>query len=191
MTRTEILNYLAKTYNLNDYLEVGVQLKSQNYDLINCKRKVGVDPDPKAKADYVMTSDEYFDLILNDQFQGGRTYNLIFLDGLHHADQVEKDFINAQKVLKDGGFIVIHDCNPEYEQYTVVPREKPSGHWHGDVYKFASKLERKVTVHTDCGCLIATADTWITDRQVDWKTFYRDRVKLLNLISIEEFLNIK
>jgi hypothetical protein len=187
ITRTELLNNLAKWYNLNDYLEIGVQDKKQNFDKIICERKVSVDPDIKAKADYVMTSDEYFDLILNDQFHGGRQFDLIFIDGLHHSDQVEKDFINAQKVLKKGGFIVLHDCNPQYEQHTIVPRQKPSGHWNGDVYRFACKLSNKLTIDIDNGCLVATKETQITNKNVHWIEFHFNRVKLLNLIRWYEF----
>jgi len=183
MTRTDLLNYLIQKHNLKSYCELGTQNRAQNFDKIQCADKFCVDIDPNAKADFIGSTDDFFKSL-------NRKFDLYFVDASHIAEDVERDFVNCLKHGTEKVFIVLHDCNPEYEQYTVVPREKPSGHWHGDVYKFASKLERKVTVDTDCGCLIATADTWITDRQVDWKTFYRDRVKLLNLISVEQFKSI-
>ena len=45
-------------------------------------------------------------------------FDLIFIDGLHLANQVQKDIENSLKFIKDEGFIVLHDCNPpsEYHQ---------------------------------------------------------------------------
>src|SRR5690606_29565995 len=142
-----------------------------------------IDPDQKADADCIMTSDKFFEL-----YEGGDKWDLIFIDGLHHADQVEKDFVNAQKVLSSKGFIVIHDCNPQYEQHTIVPRQTPRGHWHGDVYKFASKLVNKVTVDIDCGFAVCTLETGIGLVEVDWPFFHKNRESLLDLISWDEFI---
>ena len=47
-----------------------------------------------------MTSDEFFK---NNKDQ----FDLIFIDGLHHYNQVKKDIINSVEVLKDGGIILM------------------------------------------------------------------------------------
>jgi hypothetical protein len=133
--RTDLLNHLATKYDLKRYLEIGVQVPALNFDKIKCEYKVGVDPDPMAMTTYTMTSDQFF-----KTFAHQHVFDLIFIDGLHTAEQVRKDFENALKILSPKGFIVMHDCNPEKEEHTIVPRPRPTGHWNGDVYKFASCL---------------------------------------------------
>lgn len=193
MKRTDVINKMINKFGYESYLEIGTQDKKQNFDLINCTSKLCVDPDIKAKADYVMTSDEYFDLILNDQFQGGRTFDCIFIDGLHHADQVCKDFNNAVKCLNEGGCIVLHDTSPEFEQYTRVPREKPSGVWNGDVYKFAGSLAftdySYFTVDCDHGvtCVFPHDKTQVELMRIDWKEFNERRTEFLNIIPADGY----
>ena len=131
---TDLLNALIEKYNLKSYLEIGVQNPSNNFDKINVNDKIGVDPDLNLINNediYNGTSDEFF-TISEDKF------DLIFIDGLHHADQVKRDFENSLRCLSDNGFIVIHDCLPINESTTHVPRD--SKVWHGDCYKFALTL---------------------------------------------------
>ena len=52
-----------------------------------------------------MTSDEFFE-------QSRRKFHVIFVDGLHLLDQARRDVDNAEKALRDGGVIVLHDCLP-------------------------------------------------------------------------------
>ena len=185
MTRTDLLNHLATKYGLKTYLEIGTQDKAQNFNHIVCPQKLCVDPDQKADADCIMTSDKFFEL-----YEGGDKWDLIFIDGLHHADQVEKDLINAQKVLSSKGYIILHDTNPQYEQHTIVPRQTPRGHWHGDVYRLAARLQNKVTIDIDCGCTVCTIHTTVSDVQVDWKYFDKNRKELLNLIEWQDFIKL-
>ena len=131
---TQLLNYLIERYGLKSYLEIGVQNPANNFDKINCPYKEGVDPEIKRRGDlFDMTSDKYFEMIPEYRF-----FDLIFIDGLHHADQVKRDFENSLRCLNDNGFIVIHDTLPDEEQYTTVPRQTKK--WFGDVYKFAMTL---------------------------------------------------
>lgn len=188
-TRTDLLNHLAKKHNLNSYLEIGVQVPELNFDRIVCSYKVGVDPDPKARATFVCTSDEFFE-------QNKGTYDLVFIDGLHTAEQVQKDFENALKVLSPNGFIVLHDCNPKKEEHTLVPRPTKTGTWNGDVYKFATRLYMNnfVTVDIDNGCgvfrRIGIGDAFILDRRFDykWSHFEEHGNEDLNLITWENFI---
>ncbi len=124
--RTDILNHLAHNHDLKSYCEIGLQNRASNFNKIKCPAKYCVDPDPAAKADFIGTSDAYF-------AQSNTKFDLFFLDGLHHADQIKKDVINALANLNEGGFIVIHDCLPVHEIHAKVPRE--SKIWNGDVYK--------------------------------------------------------
>jgi len=154
---TDLLNFLAAKYNLHTYLEIGVNVPNNNFDHIRCIRKDGVDPKVGADATHCMTSDEFFES--HDRlFNRARSYDLIFIDGLHEWQQVKKDFDNSLRYLSEKGFIVLHDCNPVKEEYTHVPRDK-RGVWNGDVYKFILSLFtynniNYRTVDFDHGCTV-------------------------------------
>ena len=60
ITHTDIINDFIKKYNFKSYLEIGIHNKEDNFNKIKCENKIGVDPDENAKADYVITSDEFF-----------------------------------------------------------------------------------------------------------------------------------
>ena len=74
-----------------------------------------------------MTSDEFFKRFYD-------TYDLIFIDGLHIAEQVERDIDNALKHLNPGGTIAMHDCNPITEDQQRVP-QNGQRIWTGDAWK--------------------------------------------------------
>jgi hypothetical protein len=200
-TRTDLLNHLAGKYNLQTYLEIGVQVPEINFDKIKCKYKSSVDPDPKANAMYQMTSDKFFTHWIYDG-----TFDLIFIDGLHTAEQVKKDFENALKILSPNGFIVLHDCNPEKEEHTIIPRPSARGHWNGDVYRFAVMLTNRAfaihpayTVDIDNGMTVFSvkeAGYYLADNEeieipvMEWLNFNENRKEALNLITWDEFIAI-
>ena len=74
-------------------------------------------------------------------------FNVIFIDGLHVAEQVERDIKNALKYIKDDGFIVLHDCNPPTEFHASETYDfhlSPSqGYWNGTTWKAFYKLSQK------------------------------------------------
>jgi hypothetical protein len=193
--RTLLLNHLAAKHNLKRYLEIGVQNPIQNFDKIICDYKVSIDPDPEAQATFCMTSDEFFKDALDLEHNGMPPfYDLIFIDGLHTAEQVKKDFENAMHTLSPDGFIMIHDCNPLKEEHTIVPRPTKTGHWNGDVYKFAVCFEESphvFTVDVDNGCMVIQKKDGLRWSKVDfilWDFFDEYRKRLLNLISWDEFI---
>lgn len=126
MMRWDIINKMIDIYGYTSYLEIGVDNRSLNFNKIVCKRKYCVDPNPSAMADYVVTSDKFFET-------NKLMYDIIFIDGLHHEDQVLRDINNASKALNKNGCIVVHDCNPTSEAMQVVPRIQ--GEWTGDVWR--------------------------------------------------------
>jgi SAM-dependent methyltransferase len=203
--RTDLLNHLAEKYKLERYLEIGVQVPELNFDRIKCKYKVGVDPDSDIFSDtgdiYPATSDFFFAEISEDLGFRDKKFDLIFIDGLHIAEQVKKDFENALKILSPNGFIVLHDCNPEKEEHTIVPRPTERGHWNGDVYRFALALAKEDaldvdTVDIDNGCMVisraAGTQVYIVPEPTykPWNEFDKNRKELLNLISWDEFIGI-
>ncbi|HLA53590.1 MAG TPA: class I SAM-dependent methyltransferase [Flavitalea sp.] len=185
---TDLLNHLAAEIGAMSYLEIGVSNRQTNFDKINVRFKIGVDPNPAAQANYQGTSDEFFKINV-------LKYDLIFIDGLHHADQVKRDFENSLAALQPGGRILIHDTNPESELLTHVPRDK-AGRWLGDVYKFASTLREYAgidfrTVDFDNGCTVVWRDPGfvgaLSDSPViNWDSFQCNWKRWLRLIAPSE-----
>ena len=200
MYRFEIINHLIKKYNFINYLEIGV-FEGKNIRKIIAPHKDGVDPTTELgksipEINYPVTSDSFFDLIKGHDIK----YDIIFIDGLHHSDQVDKDIDNALNHLVDNGIIVLHDCNPAKEEYTLVPRQ--TGIWHGDVYKSVLNFRLKspfkfITVDDDCGCGIifnnVKEDNTCPKNNLkkalkSWEYFDINRNILLNLVSPDEFV---
>jgi SAM-dependent methyltransferase len=126
--RTIALNFLIEKFKYKSYLEIGVNDPFYNYDQIKIASKVGVDP--VAHKNYIIsqTSDDYFASLAVDE-----TFDLIFIDGLHQADQVLRDIDNSLRHLNDGGTIVCHDMLPDNEEMQMVPRLVKN--WTGDCWK--------------------------------------------------------
>lgn len=205
MNRTDVLNHLVTKHSLKRYLEIGVQVPEINFDKIKCEYKISVDPDHNARATFCMTSDEYFnevEKIKSHSFapsietaKAVLQFDLVFIDGLHTAEQVKKDFENALKILSPNGFIVLHDCNPEKEEHTIVPRPTKTGHWNGDVYRFAAAVSHngKFTVDVDNGCMVCPEkdkDQILYESFWDWNLFNNHRKYGLNLITWDEFIKL-
>ena len=108
---------------LGFYLEIGC-FNDDNFNKIKIKKKIGVDP--VSGGNVRKTSDEYFSNCKD-------TFDIIFIDGLHHFEQVKRDILNSLKILNDGGVILVHDCLPNKVRDQMVPRSHE--HWNGDVWK--------------------------------------------------------
>lgn len=187
MKRYDIINTLIKKNNYISYLEIGIQ-SGNNWKRINCENKIGVDPDPDVQTTYNLTSDDFFRL--RKEF----TFDCIFIDGLHTAEQVERDILNSLNVLNEGGIIVCHDMLPFDEKSQIVPRVQKQ--WVGDCWKAFVKLRYErddlemYTIDTDCGCgIIKRGKQEKIDRLVDnYQDFDKNRYKLMNIVSVEQFL---
>jgi hypothetical protein len=190
MKRWDIINEIIKKFNYKSYLEVGTQDPKSNFDKIDIQHKISIDPFPMGEVTFVGTSDEYFESITDDV-----KFDIIFIDGLHHNDQVLKDIDNALNHLSENGTIVCHDCLPSTEK--MQERNDHGGEWTGDVWKAIAKLridsidlDIKV-VDTDYGCGIIRRGTNIPfETNEYWETyrFYEsNRNRLLNVININDF----
>jgi hypothetical protein len=192
--RWDILNYLVDKNNYKSYLEIGVQDYNSNCARINVEHKFAVDPFPRGKCDFVGTSDKYFNSTSEDV-----KFDLIFIDGLHHSDQVVKDVENSLKHLNEGGTIVVHDCLPE--TYDNQVRDNHGGEWTGDVWKAIvylkgrrDDLDIKVVNH-DWGCGIIQRGTQkLIDKleleEITWSLYEEKRNEILSVITEQEFLKL-
>lgn len=191
MLRSQIINLLATTHNYRTYLEIGIYDKARNFDLIQIPRKIGVDPNPIYKATHVMTSDEFF------AQNPDKTFDCIFIDGLHLEEQVQRDIDNSLKALNPGGAIVIHDCNPPTEWHQRTPFEGGPHAWNGTVWRawmwhrINSPDLQMYVVDTDWGVGVihkGKQDCYkLKKKKLEYSLLEKDRGKALNLISVEDF----
>ena len=122
MSRTELLNDLIQKIGAKSYLEIGIH-DGANFDAIVCAKKVGVDPVsfPWKNPELIQvdTSDSFF--ARNAVFDTDG-FDVIFIDGLHEADQVLRDIKNALKVLSKDGYIVTSaGCTLSLELLSINP----------------------------------------------------------------------
>ena len=196
MTRTDIINNFIQKFGYKSYLEIGTQNPNGNFNQIEIKNKYSVEPFPPTGLNandysFVGTSDQYFDFISPDT-----KFDIIFIDGLHHYQQVLKDIENSLNHLSDNGTIVCHDCLPTTEK--MQERDDHGGEWTGDVWKAIAKLRVETIdldikiVDTDYGCGIIRRGTnipYITDKNYKTYTFFNsNKQELMNVISKEQFL---
>ena len=196
--RTDLINYLIDKYNLNNYLEIGVRNPNSNFNKIKIKNKTAVDPDPLIKQNniFVGTSDVFF-----NQLDRNIEYDIIFIDGLHLEHQVDKDIINSLKHLKKNGFILLHDCNPptEFHQRDNYEVNGKFPSWNGTTWRSLAKLrmsreDLKINVvDTDWGVGIITINKeqkLFKKQDINYSLLEKNRVQLLNLISVDNFKSI-
>jgi len=192
--RWDIINYLVEQNNYKRYLEVGVQDYYSNCDRIKAEYKYAVDPAPRNKCDFVGTSDAFF-----HQHDPANKFDIIFIDGLHHSDQVLRDVNHSLNVLEEGGTIVLHDCLPENE---IEQRKSINdGPWTGDVWKTVVHLKgtrpdleiRTVNLDWGCGIIRRGSQELIKKYEMEeltWSIYTSNKDELLGVISYNDFLNI-
>lgn len=187
MYRWDILNRLVRELGLLRYLEIGLAT-GECFHRIEAPEKVGVDPapigalrdDPRVRS---LTSDAFF------ATYDGPSFDLVFIDGLHLADQVFRDIENSLRVLSRRGVIVCHDMDPKREEHQL-PSVQP-GDWTGDCWKALCWLRQDrtdldvFTLDTDWGCAIISRripDLPKMDPEaLTWQFFQTHRSALLNL----------
>lgn len=205
--RTEVLNLLLGLFDRPaSYLEIGVRNLEDNFLKIESSIKFSVDPGLESDvnlADFKCTSDEFF-----DQFSKGELkevpekFDLIFIDGLHTAEQADKDIYNALKLLSEDGFIVVHDCNPPSpyharEEFSF--QNSPAGvYWNGTTWKAFVKWRKNkdlysCCVDTDWGVGVFSKriplgkPLALVNEFYEFKEFEKQKKDYLNLVSLEEF----
>lgn len=147
MNRWDVINFYVSQRKFSSFLEIGTAA-GETFTRVNVKNKVSVDPNPATHPTFCMTSDSYFST--HSDF-----FDIIFIDGLHTADQAYRDIQNALRVLNPGGVIVVHDCHPT----DCHMQESYSNQyfWTGDVWKAFVKARSELPyecfiLDCDFGC---------------------------------------
>ena len=156
--RSKLTSLLINKINAKSYLEIGLG-SGEVFKGVDCSEKYGVDPQYgnfeyhkgipcQIKPTHQMTSDEFFK-------QNKKTFDVIFIDGMHEAEYAERDINNSISCLNEGGYIICHDMNPLTKESQIVPRIQ--SYWHGDVWKAWVKIRQTnlnismCVIREDCG----------------------------------------
>jgi len=206
-TRTDVINFLLSQIQTDSkYLEIGVRNPEDNFNLVNADKKYSVDPGIEFKSnpvDFPYTSDDFFFKLSNNEIlDSDLRFDVIFIDGLHLAEQVDRDIKNSLRYIKDGGFIVLHDCNPPTEwharelyDYFHTPAQ---GYWNGTTWKAFMKWRFDKSVNSCCinsdwgiGVLSKNRTVGVSIEPVnsffEFNTFSKNRKYYLNLMDFETF----
>lgn len=190
ISRYNIINVLIEQNKYEAYLEIGVRHPADNFDKIRAKFKVGVDPMPLRNDILGCTSDDYFAGLTAD-----KTFDLVFIDGLHHCGQVLKDIENALNHLSGDGMIVCHDMIPECEDEQVVPKKINA--WTGDCWKAWAHLRmtrpdlEMCVLNADHGLGIIIKGNQELFRikkkmeDMDYDFFVKNKEDLMNIVELE------
>ena len=184
MYRTKILQEIINTKGYKRYLEIGTET-GWLFNQLKVDYKVGVDPSEMAVCTHKMTSDDFFK-------QNKEKFDFIFIDGLHHAEQVKKDIANALKVLSKGGIIMMHDCLPSTKEMQDVPRTQKE--WTGDCWKaFVYYRRRKdlkmltIGASHGLGCIRRGRQEALVVENPTYEEFVKNQKTWLNLKTPGEF----
>ncbi len=129
----------------NLYFEIGIDT-GNSLSLAKCP-SVGVDPAFMLSATldqptriFRQTSDDFFADATRCKQVVGDGIDLAFIDGMHLAEFVLRDFIETEKWMQPGGVILFDDVLPE--QMEMLERQRRFAAWTGDVYKIVPVLRK-------------------------------------------------
>lgn len=205
MKRHEIINKFIEARGYTRYLEIGIDYPANCFDKVKCDHKVGVEPTPKwginKNKNIAICDSNHFFASSDDSF------DLIFVDGLHVADQVYRDIMNAVKFLRKDGVIIVHDVDCESEWMGRPQSQYKVGEaWKGDVWKgwyratcelVESQAVGIYTLMTDEGCGIIdfgnpkfSINEESYDPSITWKDYNKRKQAFLNPITYSEFESV-
>jgi hypothetical protein len=209
-SRTEVINFLLKQIKREtNYLEIGTRDPADNFNKINSANKFSVDPGvefPDNPVDFQMTSDDFFDSLKNNRILDNNIrFDVIFIDGLHQANQVERDIEKSLDFISDDGFIVLHDCNPPTEYHSredfYYTKSPALYNWNGTTWKafYKYRLNKDLTsccVDCDWGVGVISKKKFFNYLPIDINSYYeysifdKYRQESLNLIDFSDLQNI-
>jgi len=137
----DVLRDIHSIVSPRTYLEIGVR-KGASLRLSQAEVTIGIDPAPDTGplpdtvALYRCTSDDFF--FFRPQSDVKRRIDLAFIDGMHLAEFVLRDFMNVERQMSPSGVIVVDDVLPTDAVQARRTRETQA--WTGDVWRFVELL---------------------------------------------------
>lgn len=188
-----IINEFIRKYKYKNYLEIGVDT-GINYNHVCCRNKVGVDP--RGNCQFVLTSDQFFRQLADDI-----RLDVIYIDGNHIEEFVDRDIDNALNHISDNGTILVHDCNPRTKKLQADWKESMDEKmWCGQAWRayMTLKLRRNdlefyvIDIGHGMGVIRRGQQDPIEDISVPlfmtYEYFDKNRKRLLNLITLDEWM---
>ena len=189
--RFNIIQEIINIKNYKTYLEIGC-FANEVFNKIKILEKIGVDP--VSGGTIKSTSDNFFKA-------NTKTFDCIFIDGLHKYKQVKKDINNSLLFLNKGGIILLHDCLPNNVFDQAVPRCQY--HWNGDVWKAIVECRTHdeldvYTCYADMGIGVIFKRKNTNKLSINIQNFsklkfhdyFHNYKKFMNIISYEKLLKI-
>jgi hypothetical protein len=140
----EVLKIIHRELTPSNYVEIGCR-QGRSLTLARCP-SIAIDPEfeiifplEAPTRIFKSTSDEFFGRYDLKSLLGG-PLDLAFIDGMHKAEFVLRDFINLEKSGDQNSIILIDDVLPQKIEWTT--RERLSQMWTGDVYKILMVFKR-------------------------------------------------
>jgi SAM-dependent methyltransferase len=147
--RVDIIQAVLDSRRTRHYLEIGVQ-SGDTFFRLKARKKMAVDPqflfttfdklrwlrwNPYNLFNeyYQIGSDDFFSE--NSSMLAARRLDVVFVDGLHTYEQSLRDIENSLRYLRDGGAIIVDDCDPPNEPASRPIKPKNNAPWCGDVWK--------------------------------------------------------
>ena len=213
--KADIINTLGQANNYTAYLEVascttGHKFSDISENTFTAKQRVlyNVPADYSDGLPVQYTSTELNgEACLQQIVDSGQTFDVVFVDPYHSSEASMIDLEFGYKLLKRGGVLVVHDCNPPNQDLTSA--DFRHGGWLGLTYLafldfVAQRPELEYcVVDTDWGVgLIFRAEGEKPKRRGrlphrpdldsfdvrNWKVFDYYRKRILRLISVKQFL---
>ena len=187
--RLSLLNRALNNFDKSKcrYLEIGLgDCNNYNSISLDIKNKYGVDPAYDTLNNiHGVKSDEFFK-------NNNVTFDVIFIDGLHHYDQVLEDLKNSLNSINKKGIIFIHDMIPLNKISQDIPRKKQKI-WTGDVWKLSYNLINSKNIefiisNIDCGVgIVKPSDNFDLniDFEINNSKTYEDFKILYNKLPIK------
>jgi hypothetical protein len=167
LKKFEIVNALASKHGLRKYLEVCTPLTGFTFEKIDtslfelierCVYRCSPSEDDGLQYSYRSESDSASNVLDGVFSSAGQqpVYDIIFLDPWHDYSISLADITACWRLLRAGGYLVIHDCDPPDEHY-ASPTHRWGG-WCGETYRayvdfvsFNGDLNFR-TIDCDYGC---------------------------------------
>jgi len=173
------------------YLEIGCD-RDQNFNAVALEEEFKIGVDPNSGGTIRDTSDNFFN-------QNKNLFDVIFVDGLHHYEQCQKDVMNSIKSINNFGIIFIHDLLPRDWKIEHVPRCNES--WSGDVWKVAIELNNSenidfyiADIDSGVGCAFVSKKSNYKNMKLDLieknYDYFLDNIRNCNLVHPNDLLKI-
>ncbi len=152
-----VLERLHQLLQPANYLEIGSR-DGSSLALASCP-SIAIDPEFQLTPAFLgqktvcglyrMGSDAFFKKFDAQTILGGKV-EFAFLDGLHLAEFLLRDFANTERACRPNSVIAVHDCLPldapmarRHENGPdVIRSERYPAYWTGDVWKFLAVLQK-------------------------------------------------